>query len=95
MHNLALALDGSWRVLLAGLLLGAGLPVVFALGVRSMAYAAAAPHGPRVVAGRTAGTLCLAVILLAIGLGITYIAASGFGMTLSFGHGYPALVAKH
>ena len=39
MHNLGFALDGAWRVLLAGLLLGAGLPVLFALGISSRSHA--------------------------------------------------------
>ncbi len=34
--NLQFAFDGAWRVLLAGLVFGAGLPVVFALGIRSL-----------------------------------------------------------
>ena len=33
------ALDGAWRVLVAGLVLGAGLPILFALGVKSIAWA--------------------------------------------------------
>lgn len=42
MHNLGFALDGAWQVLLAGLALGAGLPVLFALGIRSLAWGAGA-----------------------------------------------------
>ena len=37
MHNVELALEASWQILLWSLLLGAGLPAVFALGVRSLA----------------------------------------------------------
>jgi hypothetical protein len=37
MNNLSLALQGGWKVLLAGLLLGAGLPTIFAVGIRSLA----------------------------------------------------------
>ena len=40
MNNVLLAVDGAWKVLLASLVLGAGLPVVFAAGVRSMAFGA-------------------------------------------------------
>ena len=100
MHNLGFALDGAWRVLLAGLLLGAGLPAVFALGVRAMAYGqggaaetdpAARPHP----AGRALGTLCFALVLIAVALGITFIVATGFGKQLSFEHIYPTLTDKH
>jgi hypothetical protein len=40
MHNLGFALEGGWRVLAASLILGAGLPALFALGVRALAYGA-------------------------------------------------------
>lgn len=36
MEILAKALGALWQVLLVGLLLGAGLPVLFAIGVRSL-----------------------------------------------------------
>jgi hypothetical protein len=103
MHNVGLALDGAWRVLIAGLVLGAGLPALFALGVRSMAYGqggdaeehavgvAPAPHP----VGRLVGGLCFLVVVLAVALGITYIVASGFGKALSFDHIYPTIVNKH
>ena len=38
--NLQYALDGAWRVLLASLVFGAGLPLVYALGIRSLAWGA-------------------------------------------------------
>lgn len=97
MHNLDLALQGAWKVLLAGLVLGAGLPLLFALGIRSMAYgagrdteAAARPHP----AGMVVGYLLFAVVLLGVALGITFIVASGFGKALSFAHIYPTIVDK-
>ena len=96
--NLGFALDGAWQVLLIGVLLGAGLPLVFALGVRSMAWGAggdaegshAAPHP----IGRVVAVVCFALVLVAIGLGITEIVASGLGKQVSFDHVYPTLVPK-
>jgi hypothetical protein len=93
MSNLGFALDGAWRVLLAGLALGAGLPILFALGIRSLAWSAAGP-APR-VAGRVAGYGLFAIVLLGIALGITFIVATGFGKALSFEHIYPTIVPKH
>ena len=103
MHTLGLALDGAWKVLLTSLVLGAGLPAVFAVGVRAMAYgqggdaevhgtgtAAPAPHP----LGRVVGVLCFAVVVLAVALGITFVVATGFGRALSFEHGYPTIVSK-
>ena len=103
MHNLGFALDGGWRVLVAGLILGAGLPAVFALGIRAMAFGAGggaeiptdgtgtAPHP----VGRLVGYLCFLIVILGVVLGITFIVASGFGKALSFEHIYPTLVDKH
>ena len=39
-HIVGFALEGAWKVLLASLILGAGLPTLFALGIRSLAYGA-------------------------------------------------------
>jgi hypothetical protein len=104
MHNLGFALDGAWRVLLAGLLLGGGLPVLFALGIRSLAWGAggdAEVHESGVTGptprplGTVAGYALFAVVVLGVLLGITFIVATGFGKALSFEHIYPTIVAKH
>lgn len=104
MHNLGFALEGAWKVLVAGLVLGAGLPMLFAVGIRATAYGtggdaevhAAGVSGPAAhPVGRLIGYLCFAIVLLGVALGITFIVASGFGKALSFEHFYPTLVAKH
>jgi hypothetical protein len=98
MNNLALAADGAWKVLLASLILGAGLPVIFALGVRARAHAAGgtADGQPtqRHPIGNVLFALCILVVLLGVALGITIIVASGFGKAVSFGHIYPTIVSK-
>jgi hypothetical protein len=104
MHNLGFALDGAWRVLLAGLALGAGLPVLFALGIRSLAWSTGgdpqvgdsgvtAPT-PR-PAGKVLAYLLFGLVVLGVLLGIAFIVASGFGKALSFEHIYPTIVSKH
>jgi hypothetical protein len=103
MHNLGFALDGAWQVLAAGLILGAGLPALFGLGIRALAYGAGgeaevhesgvtgpAPHP----AGTVLGWALFAIVLLVVALGITFIVASGFGKALSFEHIYPTIVNK-
>ena len=104
MNNLGFALDAAWRVLIVGLLLGAGLPVVFALGIRQMAHGrggaaeAAAPDGTIAEAhpaARVVGLLCFMLVVAAVALAITFIVATGFGKTLSFEHIYPTLADKH
>ncbi|MEU2350988.1 hypothetical protein [Modestobacter sp. NPDC049651] len=103
MHVLGLELQALGKILLVGLLLGAGLPVLFSAGIRAMAWgtggeaethpdggAAAVPHP----LGRVLGVLCFAVVLACVALGITYVVASGFGKTFSFEHVVPTLVDK-
>jgi hypothetical protein len=97
-HNVELALDASWEILLWSLLLGAGLPAVFALGVRSLAGGAGGSShadggSPRLLAWALA-TLCFAVVLASVALAITFIVASGFGKALDFEHVVPTLTDK-
>jgi hypothetical protein len=102
MHNLGFALEGAWKVLVASLILGAGLPALFALGIRSLAYGAggdAEVHtsgaGPRAhPIGTVAGWILFVIVLLGVVLGITFIVASGFGKALSFEHVLPTIVDK-
>ncbi|GAA2674464.1 hypothetical protein [Actinoplanes palleronii] len=97
MNNLSLALEGAWKVLLASVLLGAGLPALFALGIRSLAYGAGGEASGRrpSPAGTAGGYACFAVVLIGVVLGITFIVATGFGKALSFEHVYPTIVDKH
>ncbi|MCU7821034.1 hypothetical protein [Kitasatospora sp. DSM 101779] len=71
-------LDALWKIMVVGLLAGAGLPALFAVGVRALnppartgddlaGRPAAGPLG-YVVAG-----VCFAVVLAAIGWGIAVI----------------------
>jgi hypothetical protein len=103
MHNLGFALEGAWKVLVASLILGAGLPMLFALGIRSLAWGAggdAEVHESGVTgptprpAGTIAGWLLFAIVLAGVILGITFIVAGGFGKALSFEHIYPTIVNK-
>ena len=104
LHNLGLLFDAAWKVLAVGLLLGAGLPALFALGIRSMAYGVggaaeidttASPHP----VGRALGILCFALVAEEVPRGVLrrypIIVASGFGKSVSFEHIFPVLVDKH
>jgi len=94
--NLGFALDSGWQVLLVALVLGAGLPMVFALGIRALAWgtggeAERTPGGRPHAAGRIAAAACFAVVVLAVAVGITVVVSSGLGKTVSFSQGYPTL----
>lgn len=98
MHNVTFALEGAVKVLLAGLLLGAGLPAVFALGIRALAYGvggdAEIDHAPPHPVGRLLAGLCFAVVLGGIVLGITIVVASGVGKEVVFDSLLPTIVDK-
>jgi hypothetical protein len=91
--------EAAWKVLVAGLVLGAGIPALFALGVR---FTAAGAGGDAMTVPSTRanssysalGAACFLVAALAVCLGITVVVASGFGKMVSFEHVFPTLVDK-
>jgi formate/nitrite transporter FocA (FNT family) len=98
-NSIELALQGAGRVLFAGLVFGAGLPVVYALAMRALtinsttvAEADGAIHYRPSVLGRVLSVLLLAVIVGGVVLGLVMIVASGFGKTVSFEHLIPTIV---
>ncbi|QCQ92298.1 hypothetical protein [Rhodococcus sp. SGAir0479] len=63
--------DALWQVVLVGLLFGAGLPAVFALGLKSLAAGTGSgADGSPSTAGKIGAVACFAVVLIAIAAGI-------------------------
>jgi hypothetical protein len=81
MEILAKALDALWQVLLVGVLLGVGLPALFALGVRSLntsrQLVSVGSAGEEVTkpspAGLAGGVVCFGLCILAVLFGIVVI----------------------
>ena len=98
MSNVTLALQGAGKVLALSLLLGAGLPMIFGLGVRFLALGAggdaAVDHAQPKRLGTVLAVLCFLLVLAGVAVGITIVVASGFGKAVSFEHIYPVLVNK-
>jgi hypothetical protein len=102
MDQLLAALDGGWRVLLVGLLLGAGLPAMFAFGIRALAWGTggeAEIHDSGVVlkphpVGRAVAYTMFSLVILAVLLGISYIVAHGFGYAVTFNGILPVFTQK-
>jgi hypothetical protein len=99
MNQFLLALQAGLQVLIAAVILGAGLPVIFSLGMRSLAYGTGGaaevdvdmkPHP----LGRVMAAVCFGVVILAILLGIAWIVGTGMGYALSFDHIYPVFRKK-
>jgi hypothetical protein len=100
-----LFLEAAGQVALVALLLGAGLPALFAIGVRSFALAGSAgspdadgdtttPSRISVSVLRFVGSLCYALVVVAVAIGLSVIIATGFGQEISFEHILPAFVPK-
>lgn len=96
------ALDAAWRILAIGLVLGAGLPALFAFGIRAMAWGTggdAEIHDegslpPPHPVGRVIGIAIFGFVVLVVLLGISYIIAHGLGYDVTFSGGLPALVPR-
>ncbi|TXR57299.1 hypothetical protein [Quadrisphaera setariae] len=85
------------QIALAAVVLGAGLPALFAAGVRASAWgrggsAEVGADAPAHPVGRALSGAVFAVVVLVALLGITFIVASGSGKTVSFEHVYPTVV---
>lgn len=101
-----LFLEAAGQVAVAALVLGAGLPLLFALGVRSFTLAGAAGRsdlddgetspGSRlpIPVLRAIGTLCYVLVVVAVVVGLAVIIATGFGQEVSFEHIVPTFVPK-
>jgi hypothetical protein len=89
--NAWINLHALWQIVVFGLLAGAGLPALFAVGLRALslpgggagtapATTAGADDDDRVVGGSTLGlavaVLCFAAVLAAVGWGIYLIVAA-------------------
>lgn len=96
---LDLFFQAAWKVLVAGLVLGAGIPALFSLGLRFSSVGAPDPDAPVTQGGSravplTLGSVCFLLAAVAVAIGITVIVAAGFGKVVSFEHVFPTLVPK-
>ena len=97
MNNLTFAVEGAMRVLVVGLVFGAGLPAIYALGIRALAYGqggdAEVSHERPHPVGTVLAYLAFALVIAGVLLGLTVIVATGLGMQLEFTP-WPTLVEK-
>jgi hypothetical protein len=103
MDQVLAALDATWRILLVGMLFGAGLPTIFAWGIRALAWGTGGeaeihnadellkPHR----GGRLIAYTLFAIVIATVVAGVGYIIAHGLGFTVSFNGLLPAFTPKH
>lgn len=95
MSSLQLALEGAGRVLFAGLVFGAGLPVVYALAMRALTLGSVeTPEGTvrYSVVGKALAGLLVLVVVAGVVLGLLLIVAKGYGKDVTFDHIVPTVV---
>ncbi|MEE2035528.1 hypothetical protein [Rhodococcus chondri] len=71
--SLLTTLDSLWQVVLVGLVLGAGLPVFFPLGLRFSTVGRGSTTMRPSLPAAAAAVVCFAVVLIALGAGILLI----------------------
>jgi hypothetical protein len=82
------AFESLWQVLAVGVILGAGLPALFALGIkalgtgRTLASDGATYTTPPTGAGRAGSTVLFAICVAAVLFGIFLVVATGFGIKI-------------
>ena len=93
------AFEALWKVLVVGVVLGAGLPMIYAFGIRALAWGEGGAAETNTAAKpNPAGMAVASVLFLIVGYGIIsallFIIASGKGMTIGFDHVVPWIEAK-
>jgi hypothetical protein len=100
-NSIELALRSTYNVLGAGLVFGAGLPVLYAVALRALTIGSTTVVDEdgtvryrRSLVGRALATLLVLVVVAGVALGLLLIISAGFGKTVSFEHVFPAVVDK-
>lgn len=97
-EDVKFTLEAIWKVLLASLVLGAGLSAVFALGIRSLAWGAGGDaevsHAQGNPAGRVIAGILFLLVVYGVVAGLLFIIASGQGKELTFSHVIPWIQEK-
>ena len=101
MNTFTLLLEGAGSVLFAGLVFGAGLPVVYAIALRVLTIGATTYddetgeiHSTPRLSSRLFSGVLIAVVVAGIVVGMMIIVATGFGKEVSFDSIYPTIVDK-
>lgn len=88
MDQFIAALTGGGSVLIVALLLGGGLPALFALGIKALAWSNGLSTKPGLSVthpvGKLYAALLFSVIGLAIAFGLTYLIVHGLGYSVVF-----------
>ncbi len=91
-YDVQFAFEAIWKVLLVSVLLGAGLPMLFAVGIRALAAGEGGTSEVSQARPKPLGKLAAGVIFLVvayvIACGLVYIIATGKGANYDIGFKY-------
>ena len=97
-YDFQFAGEAIWKVLVASLVLGAGLPIIFAFGIRALAWSsggdAEVSHARPNPLGKVIAGVLFLVVLYGVATGLMYVIATGQGGDVHFVNGFP-WVKKH
>jgi hypothetical protein len=100
-YDLRFAIETIWKVALASLILGAGIPVLFAAGIRSLAWGSGGGAEVAVAArpnpmGKALAAVIFLIVAYVVVSGIVYVIATGRGGSydITFQHLYPQIYKK-
>jgi hypothetical protein len=102
-HDIKFTLEAIWKVLLASVILGAGLPAIFALGVRSLAWGTTEQQqadgtvtlgGGGNPTGKVVAAILFLIVLYCVAAAIVFIIATGKGEDINFAHVIPTIKPK-
>ncbi|MFT3831743.1 MAG: hypothetical protein QM711_00255 [Micropruina sp.] len=86
------------QVVAISIIVGAGLPALFAFGVRALAVGSGGSAEVSGEAGKPAmkvvAWIAFALVLAVIAIGLAIIISSGFGYKVSFEHIFPTFIKK-
>lgn len=101
-YDFKVAAEAIWKVLVASVIIGGGLPVLFAGGIRALAWGAGGSAETNVSArpnplGKVVAVVIFAAVLYVIAAGIVYVIATGKGSNydISFANFIPEIKKIH
>ncbi len=101
MNSIELVLKSATNVLIAGLVFGAGLPVLYALALRALTIGSTevvegdgtVRYRPSLL-GQALAAVLVAVVIGGVVLGLLLIVSKGVGLEVSFEHVIPTISVK-
>jgi hypothetical protein len=84
--------DAAWKVAVWGLILGAGLPLLFSIGVRTTS--GTSDEESPAIASRAIGVLCFVLVVYAVVAGLMIIIGAGQGKSVTFDHVIPTFTSS-